>query len=67
MATITLKLDGLHCGHCVKSVENALKALPTVISVQVDLATQTAVVESAESIQTLVDTIFDLGFEAKEA
>lgn len=25
--TITLQLDGLHCGNCVKSVEKALKTL----------------------------------------
>ncbi|AUI66267.1 MULTISPECIES: heavy-metal-associated domain-containing protein [Glaesserella] len=67
MSTITLQLRGLHCGHCVKSVENGLKALPTVTHVQVDLNSQTAIVESEESLQTLVETIYDLGFEAKGA
>ncbi|MDH2998850.1 hypothetical protein A1D22_03135 [Pasteurellaceae bacterium LFhippo2] len=65
MATTILQLDGLHCGHCVKSVENALKALPTVTDVQIDLSTQKAVIESEENQQTLIDTIFDIGFEVK--
>ncbi|OOH88934.1 hypothetical protein BMT54_07995 [Pasteurellaceae bacterium 15-036681] len=65
MATTTLQLDGLHCGNCVKSVEKALSALPTVTSVQIDLATQKAVIESEENEQTLIDTIFDIGFEVK--
>ncbi|WP_373818732.1 heavy-metal-associated domain-containing protein, partial [Glaesserella sp.] len=49
MATITLQLDGLHCGHCVKSVDNALRGLPTVRKVSIDLASQTAVIESDEN------------------
>ncbi|EFX92393.1 cation transport ATPase [Actinobacillus ureae] len=30
--SITLKLDGLHCGNCVKSVEKALNAVEGVKS-----------------------------------
>lgn len=67
MAQVILQLEGLHCGHCVKSVEQALSALATVRDVKVDLATQTAVIESDESLEKLVDTIFEIGFEAKLA
>lgn len=62
---VTLQLDGLHCGNCVKSVENALKALPTVRNVQVDLASQKVVVESDETAQTLIETIKNIGFDAE--
>ncbi|WP_241482341.1 heavy-metal-associated domain-containing protein [Muribacter muris] len=65
MVTTTLKLGGLHCQHCVKSVENALNQLPTVRRVSVDLAAQTAVIESEEEAQTLIDTVIDIGFDAK--
>ncbi|AHG86798.1 Cation transport ATPase [Bibersteinia trehalosi USDA-ARS-USMARC-190] len=66
MTTITLQLEGLHCGHCVRSVENALSALATVRAVKVDLATQTAVVESDETLTILIEAIVEIGFDAKE-
>lgn len=65
MAKITLQLDGLHCGHCVKSVEMALSEFTSVREVKVDLASQTAVVESDEQAETLINAIVEMGFEAK--
>lgn len=65
MTTTTLQLDGLHCGHCVKSVENALFALPTMKQVKVNLASQRVVVESEESVEALTDAILDIGFDVK--
>ena len=67
MTTITLQLDGLHCGNCVKSVDKALRELPTVSDVKIDLATQIATIESEEQAKALIDAIVDIGFEAKEA
>ncbi len=67
MTTITLQLDGLHCGNCVKSVDKALRELPTVSDVKIDLTTQMATIESEEDAKTLIDAIVDIGFEAKEA
>lgn len=66
MTTITLQLDGLHCGNCVKSVEKALNALPTVANVQIDLSSQKAVIESEQSVQALIDAIEEIGFDARE-
>lgn len=60
----TLQLSGLHCGHCVKSVENALNQLPAVTNVQIDLATQRAVIEGEIDPQVLIDEIENVGFEA---
>lgn len=60
----TLQLSGLHCGNCVKSVENALNVLPTVMNVQIELATQIAVIEGDIAPQLLNDEIENLGFEA---
>lgn len=62
---ITLQLSGLHCGHCVKSVEQTLKNLPTVVTVQIDLSNQLAVIESEELPNTLIETIENIGFEAQ--
>lgn len=67
MTITTLKLDGLHCGNCVKSVEKALKDLPSVADVKIDLATQMAEINSQESVQTLIETIENIGFDAELA
>lgn len=58
-----LQLEGLHCGHCVKSVENALSNLPAVNSVSVDLATQRAEIDGEADLNLLIDTIEGLGFD----
>lgn len=42
-----LRIDGMHCEHCAKAASNAIKALPGVTAVSVDLAGKAALVESA--------------------
>ncbi len=42
----TLKIKGMSCAHCAKAVEKALKEIPGVLSVQVDLGKGTASVET---------------------
>lgn len=44
MVTTVLKIEGMSCGHCKKSVEDALRALAGVQSVDVELANGTATV-----------------------
>ncbi len=61
---ITLKLDGLHCGNCVKSVEKALSAVEGVEKVNVTLDPQQAIIEGNVSAQTLIEAVEDIGFEA---
>ena len=46
----TLVVDGMTCAHCQKRVEDALAAIPGVISAIVDLSTNTAIVESNRNI-----------------
>ena len=46
----TLVVDGMTCAHCQKRVEDALAAIPGVISATVDLSTNTAIVESNRNI-----------------
>ena len=62
--TIILKLDGLHCGNCVKSVEKALREVVGVESVSVSLEPQQAVVEGSPDPKALIDAIDEMGFEA---
>lgn len=43
----TVRIKGMSCGHCVKAVEKALREIPGVEKVQVDLASGTATVETS--------------------
>lgn len=65
MMKTTLQLGGLHCSHCVKSVEQALQKLPSVRAIHIDLATQLAEIDSDETSQTLIDAIEQIGFDAE--
>jgi copper chaperone len=44
METITLKVEGMSCGHCVQSVKQALESVEGVSLAQVDLARGEAIV-----------------------
>ena len=61
---IILKLDGLHCGNCVKSVEKALREVAGVESVSVYLEPQQAIVEGNADPKALIDSVDEMGFEA---
>ena len=66
---IVLNIEGMDCGGCVRSVEKALKADPSVQSVIVDLAGAKAHVEAADGTQVsaLIRAVEDAGFGAAPA
>jgi copper chaperone len=51
MQTVTLKVEGMSCGHCVNSVEGAVKKLGA--SGKVDLSAGSVLVEFDDSKVTL--------------
>ncbi|USB32686.1 cation transporter [Paenibacillus sp. YPG26] len=64
MNTTTLQVEGMSCGHCVNSIEKALKGAGA--SGQVDLASKTVEVQYDEaqiSLQALKEVIEDQGYE----
>lgn len=68
METTTLKVEGMSCGGCVKSVTNVLSALPGVTKVEVALENKSARVEYDAGRVTREDmkrAIVDAGFEAE--
>lgn len=67
MATVTLKISGMTCGGCVRSVENALKRVKGVQSAQVDLKTGVARVEGDMGATDLVAAAEAAGFGAVNA
>lgn len=58
MATTTFGIEGMTCGHCVKSVTKALQSTPGVSSVQIELDSKQADVEF-DSDLTNEDALFD--------
>ena len=70
MATVTLNIDGMTCGGCVKSVTKVLNGLDGVRSATVSLENKNAQVEFDEGkiqIAQLVEAVEDAGFDARTA
>jgi len=70
MATTTLKVSGMTCDHCVRSVTQALESQAGVTRAAVDLEAGRARVEYDQSRITpagLAAVVADEGYEAEEA
>ena len=66
MENIVLQVEGMSCGHCVNSVEGALKNLGT--KAKVDLASNSVSVNFDSSTVTLAaikEAIEDQGYDVK--
>jgi len=61
-----LKIADISCAGCVKTIENALRAVPGVKSVNINFASRTAVVEGTTDIEALIQAVADVGYQAKE-
>ncbi|KAK6496742.1 hypothetical protein TWF481_001730 [Arthrobotrys musiformis] len=67
LTTTTVSVDGMTCGACTSAVEKGFADMDGIVSVDVSLMMNRAVVvhEGAKvSAQTIVDTIEDRGFDA---
>ena len=67
MEQITLKVEGMSCGHCVRAVTNAVQALDATAQVQVDLASGEVRVESGLSVEQVLAAIREEGYEVSPA
>ena len=68
MEKVTLNVEGMSCGHCVKAVEGNVGALNGVSSVKVDLANKKVDIEYNKdevTLETIKETIDDQGYEVK--
>lgn len=68
METTIIKVEGMSCGGCVKSVTNVLTALPGVAKAEVSLDDKQARIEyeaGRVSIDDMKRVIVDAGFEAE--
>lgn len=68
MTRKTLKVKGMSCNHCVKSVTKALKSVEGVIQAYVSLEGERADVEADDRVSTeqLIKAVIDAGYEAEE-
>ncbi len=62
--TKTISIDGMHCMHCAKKVEDALKQIKEVKSVKVNLEEKRAeiILKSEIDDNILKETIENLGY-----
>ncbi len=61
----TLKITGMTCGHCVRSVTGALKGVPGVKAAEVDLKSGSAKIEGAADPAALVSAVEEEGYQAE--
>ncbi len=58
-----LSIEGMSCAHCVKHVTEALKEVEGVTSVEVDLASKSALVQGEVKDENLKLAVEDAGYE----
>ncbi len=66
MTDKTLSIPGISCGHCKKTIENALSALPGVDKVEVAVDRKTVALRydgSSATYQAVIANLDDQGFE----
>jgi copper chaperone CopZ len=63
-----LEIDGMHCGHCVAAVSQALGRLDGVQVEQVKIGSATVRYDPAKtSVDALIDAVNDEGYTASRA
>src|SRR3546814_17535607 len=68
--TVTLPIEGMTCASCVGRVERAIRQVPGVVDVSVNLATERAEVtfqEESADIGGVEDAVFTAGYKTARA
>ena len=66
---VTLVVEGMHCGNCIRKVERTLQALPGVTAARVNLSNGRAHVTTTPlgaDVETLVEAVRSVGFKSYE-
>ena len=69
MNEVTIKIEGMHCGGCVRNVTRTLEALPGVSGAEVSLERACAIVQydpAAIDEQTMRCAVEEAGFDAPQ-
>ena len=68
METMTMRIDGMSCAHCVKAVRDALTDLPGVQVERVDVGSATVRIDPAVTRRDQVaEAVRDAGYETSDA
>lgn len=65
--TTTLNVTGMSCGHCVRAVEKALRAVPGVRDAEVSLEGGRATVQGDAGAEALIAAVREEGYGAEVA
>ena len=66
MKSVTLKIDGMSCDHCVRAVRQALEELPQVDIQSVDVGTASLRYdESTATVEQILAAIQEAGYGAE--
>jgi Cu+-exporting ATPase len=65
MSSTTLSIKGMHCVGCAEAVEQALRDVPGVATVSVDLDHNTAVIEGGGASENLLSAVQAAGYVAE--
>lgn len=63
--TTTITVEGMSCGHCEQSVEEALRGVDGVTDVSADNEASQATVEGEADASALVRAVEDAGYSAQ--
>lgn len=64
MSATVLSIQGMHCVGCAKTVEQALRDVPGVATVAVDLEHDTAIIEGGGEPENLLSAVRSAGYTA---
>lgn len=64
MSATTLSIQGMRCEGCATKVEEALREVPGVATVAVDLEHNTAVIEGGGEAENLLSAVQSAGYSA---
>ena len=64
--TVSIDVEGMSCGHCVKAITQALQAKDLAASVRIDLAAKEVGVESALTADQVIAAISEEGYGVKQ-
>jgi copper chaperone CopZ len=65
MTTMQISIEGMHCGHCVAAVKQALETVPGVASAEVQIGRATIEAESDISTEDVRSAVEDAGYFAQ--
>lgn len=63
-AVVTYHVAGMNCNHCKANVERAIRQVPGVTDVTVDLASGTATVSGTHDASALISSVKSFGYDA---